>query len=63
MNSEISKRLLNFIDVVLAIWVADALVKQVSFLNSLNNLWGMILVAGIIFVVLDYIIEKTLAKR
>jgi thiol:disulfide interchange protein len=61
-NSTFYKRVTGFITVVLSIWVADALVKQVSFLSSLNNLWGLMLVAGIIYVIGEYLTDMFAKK-
>ncbi len=62
-NSVLYKRITGFISVVLAIWVADSMVKQIGFLSGLNNLWGMILVAGIIYVVEEYFIDMVNKKN
>ncbi len=59
----LSQRIQEFISVILAIWVADGLVKQVSFLSGLNNLFGLILVSAIVYLLVDYSVEFLMKKK
>ena len=62
MKKSIKERLIEFIEVLLAIWVADGLVKQIEFLSGLDNLGGLIIVSGVSYVILDYLKESILSN-